>query len=602
MDKTLSCSICNRKPRFSDLSHLLTHIASKAHLANYFKLQVKSRHDAEAYEALTDYDQWYQNYGLAKLLSDRMAMGSTTTRKRRSSRLIEAPGSTKTEPIDHVPPVSSLDWANAVEDGKCQWPSFEDNIDPQLSGLRPSVPEGSIGELTYTVASTLPESSQNPFIKKEPEYLDSWKEIQEDYPIETRFSKRFPMERKSHRASLSAIPTMPAPLTRTPSRRDSKFTVVEQKADEMTRLKGVYWPGMDLFDAATEDKKRQRNQKKDASTFKAMEEASTATEPNEMVFSPSGTLRKEREITGYVEDDDPLPGEWRIPKTRRDRRDTRDQRDRRDRRNSEKQSIAIDYAVRPEKRVALANSDPNRAVLGSRVTKKGHRPKREVTQGRDIHEPVTASVVLNKQQLNHAHGHTRLTTEENEDLQLSMDAVGQNRTSRLQVFKDESPPVTVSESNHFISSLIDDAVPHSDSFEMPYLTQANDVISGLLAASDHEHFPTSFHQPNLLPIHNYSYDYENFTGAASRSIEGMYLVDSSGGPTSRGPYDPTIGGNVLHYRWDWHESELDRDDSTGDNHVFGSGLNYNRPSSSGSTIYEDEVENKSRLWLDGCCT
>lgn len=530
-------------------------------------------------------------------------MGSSTTRKRRSSRLIEAPGSTKTEPTDHEAPGLSLDWADAVEDRKPQWLSFEDNIDPRLSGLRPSVSEGNIGDLTYTVTSTLSESSEHPFIKKEPGSLDSWKEIQEDNPNETHSSKRFPMERKSHRASLLTIPTVLTPLTRTSPRRDSKFTVVEPKTDEMTRLKGIQWPGMDLFDAATEMMKRQRNQKKDASTFKAMEEASTATEPNEMVFSPSGTLRREREITGYVEDDDPLPGEWRIPKPRRDRRDIRDRRDRRDRRTNEKQSNTNDCAGRPEKRVALANSDPNRAVLDSRVTKKGHRPKREVAQERDIREPVTTSIFLNKQQLNHAHGHTRLTTEENEDLQLSMDAVGQNRTSRLQVFKDESPPVTVSESNHFISSLIDDAVPHSDSFEMPYLTQANDVISGLLAASDNEHFPTSFQQSSLHPAHNYySHDYENFTGAASRSIEGMYLVDSSGGPTSRGPYDPIIGGNVLHYRWDWHESELDQDVSTGDNHVLDSGLNYNRPSSSGSTIYEDDVENKSRLWLDGCCT
>jgi hypothetical protein len=600
MDETLlSCSICNKKPRFSDLSHLLTHIASKAHLANYFKLQVKSRHDAEAYQALTDYDRWYQNYGLAKLLSDRMAMGLNTTRKRRSSRLVEAPGSIKTEPVDHEAPFSSLEWAGTVEDRKPQWPSFEDSIDPRLSGLPPSVSEENAGGRTYTVASTLSESSEHPFIKTEPDSLNSWKDIHEDNPNETRPSKRFPMEGKSHRASLSTIPTVPNPLTLTPSRRASKSTVVEPKTDEMTRLKGIQWPGMDLFDAATEPMKRQRNQKKDASTFKAMEEASTATEPNEMVFSPSGTLRREREITGYVEEDDPLPGEWRIPKPRRDRRDTRD---RRDRRANEKQSNTNNCPGRQDKRVALANSDPNRAVLGSRVTKKGHRPKRQVPRERETSEHVTTSVVLSKQNLDHAHGHTRLTTEENDDMQLSMDAVGQNRTSRLQVFKDDSPPVTVPESNHFISSLIDDAMSHSESFEMPYLTQASDVISGLLAASDHEHFPTSFQHSSLQPTHSYSHDYESFTGAASRSIEGMYLVDSSGGPTSRGPHDPIIGGNVLHYRWDWHESELERDDSTGDNHVFGGGLNYNRPASSGSTIYEDEAENKSRLWLDGCCT
>lgn len=599
MDETLlSCSICNKKPRFSDQSHLLTHIASKAHLANYFKLQVKSRHDAEAYQALTDYDRWYQNYGLAKLLSDRMAMASSTTRKRRSARLVKASGIIKTEPIGYEAPGSSLACADAVEDRQLQWPSFEDNIDPRLSGLRPSVPGENVGDLTYTVPSTPSESSEHPLIKTELDTLNSWKDIQEDTPDETRSFTRVPKEEKGRRESRSTIPTVPSTLPCTPSLPNSKFTAVEPKTDEMTRLKGIQWPGMDLFDAATEPMKRQRNQKKDARTFKAMEEASTATEPNEMVFSPSGTLRREREITGYVEEDDPLPGEWRIPKPRRDRRDTRD---RRDYRTNEKQSNTNKSAARQEKRVALANSDPNRAVLGSRVTKKGHRPKRQMPQERESCEPVTASVVSKKQHLNHAHGHTRVTTEENDDLQLSMDAVGQSRPPRLQVFKDDSPPVTVPESSHFISSLIDDAAPHSESFEIPYLTQTSDVISGLLAASDHENFPSSFQQSSLHPTHNYSHDYENFTGVASRSIEGMYLVDSSGGLPYRGPHDPIIGGNVLHYRWNWHESELDRDYSTGDNHALG-GLNSSRPASSGSTIYEDEVENKSRLWLDGCCT
>ncbi|CRG91249.1 protein geranylgeranyltransferase type II [Talaromyces islandicus] len=592
-------SICNKKPRFSDQSHLLTHIASKAHLANYFKLQVKSRHDAEAFQELTDYDRWYQNYGLAKLLSDRMAMASSTTRKRRSARLVEASANAKIELINDEAPGLLLARADAVEDRQSQWLSFEDNIDPRLSGLRPFTSDENVGDLTSTVASTLSGSSEHPFIKTEPDSLNNWKEIREDIPNETRSSKRVSMLKKGHRASKSAILPVPTPLPCIPSQADSKSTAVEPKTDEMTRLKGIQWPGMDLFDAATEPMKRQRNQKKDERTFKAMEEASTATEPNEMVFSPSGTLRREREITGYVEDDDPLPGEWRISKPRRDRRDTRD---RRDYQTNEKKSDTNKCAGRQEKRVALAASDPNRTVLGSRVMKKGHRPKRQMSEERGTGSRVPTSVVLNKQNLHHAHGHTTLTIEENDELHLSMEAVGQSRSPPLQVFKDDSPPVEVPESNHFISSLIDEAMSHSESFEMPYLTQASDVISGLLASNDHEHFSTSFQQPSLQQTHNYSHDHENFTGVASRSIEGMFLVDASGGPPYRGSYDPIIGGNVLHYRWNWHESELDRDYSTSDNHTLGVGLSSSRPASAGSTIYEDEVENKSRLWLDGCCT
>lgn len=83
----LSCTICNKKPHFSDVSHLLTHVASKAHLSSHFKLQVNSRHDLRARADLTKYDRWYEENHIARLLSDRMA-SSRSSRRRRSKRSI----------------------------------------------------------------------------------------------------------------------------------------------------------------------------------------------------------------------------------------------------------------------------------------------------------------------------------------------------------------------------------------------------------------------------------------------------------------------------------------------------------------------------------
>lgn len=71
-----------------------------------------------------------------------------------------------------------------------------------------------------------------------------------------------------------------------------------ERADEMTRLKGVLWPGMDIFD------------------FKMMEKTSLCVEPTELVFSPTGILRKQRVISGNIEDSSPLKGETPIPKRR----------------------------------------------------------------------------------------------------------------------------------------------------------------------------------------------------------------------------------------------------------------------------------------------
>lgn len=68
----LDCTICPRKPRFSDVSHLLTHVGSKGHLAHLHRLQVKSHQELGAAHALAIYNQWFQEHGVAGLLSERM--------------------------------------------------------------------------------------------------------------------------------------------------------------------------------------------------------------------------------------------------------------------------------------------------------------------------------------------------------------------------------------------------------------------------------------------------------------------------------------------------------------------------------------------------
>ena len=72
MAAKLKCSICPKQPTFSDESHLLTHVSSKGHLAHLHKLQVRSHQEVSAGHQLAAYDQWYQQHGLGRLLSDRM--------------------------------------------------------------------------------------------------------------------------------------------------------------------------------------------------------------------------------------------------------------------------------------------------------------------------------------------------------------------------------------------------------------------------------------------------------------------------------------------------------------------------------------------------
>lgn len=109
-----------------------------------------------------------------------------------------------------------------------------------------------------------------------------------------------------------------AGIQHNPRRGPSEDSVIdddEWQNDETTKdpakLKGVQWPGMALFDSATPEMKRKRNQKKSYSVIQQLMATSAVVEPIELVFDNDFEQRRERTITGNVEEDDesPLEGE-----------------------------------------------------------------------------------------------------------------------------------------------------------------------------------------------------------------------------------------------------------------------------------------------------
>lgn len=86
----LRCTLCPKKPGFSDLSHLLTHISSKSHLAHRFKAELRARDDPAAMDEVRQYDQWCEQYGINDLLAERMAAKEQkkTGRRGRSSNML----------------------------------------------------------------------------------------------------------------------------------------------------------------------------------------------------------------------------------------------------------------------------------------------------------------------------------------------------------------------------------------------------------------------------------------------------------------------------------------------------------------------------------
>ena len=72
---------------------------------------------------------------------------------------------------------------------------------------------------------------------------------------------------------------------------------------DSAKLKGVFWPGMDIFDSATPEMRRKRNQKKDISVIEQLESNSLGVEPTEVIFAPDGTQWRCRTISGMPYDD-----------------------------------------------------------------------------------------------------------------------------------------------------------------------------------------------------------------------------------------------------------------------------------------------------------
>jgi geranylgeranyl transferase type-2 subunit beta len=78
--------------------------------------------------------------------------------------------------------------------------------------------------------------------------------------------------------------------------------------NDNSKLKGVLWPGMSLFDSATAEMKRMRNQKKDGSILAQMKTTSNEVEPNEIIYNAEGEFQRIKDI--YASSTDNSPVSW----------------------------------------------------------------------------------------------------------------------------------------------------------------------------------------------------------------------------------------------------------------------------------------------------
>lgn len=276
----LHCLLCPKKPTFSDVSHLLTHVSSKSHLSNRFKAEIRAHKDRDARESLRQFEAWWDRYNIRDLLSDRMDAKDKKVPKRGRAQ---------------SPDVS--DHRASRASSSCLKPLLTTGSQPNPQSYNKS------GKSHKSVREGVSRQSTNGSLHAHSTRQDY---VDDDSPYGT------PVTRRSQRLAASGISRSQVksepwvddgevedPENQFQEEEHVEVTAVDAAVDcapDKSKLKGVFWPGMSLFDSATDEQKRRRNQRKDATVLRTMEEVAAGVEPTECVWSEEIDLQRTRDI------------------------------------------------------------------------------------------------------------------------------------------------------------------------------------------------------------------------------------------------------------------------------------------------------------------
>ncbi|OQO08939.1 hypothetical protein B0A48_05829 [Cryoendolithus antarcticus] len=301
----LNCNICPKRPTFSDVSHLLTHVASKQHLSNLFKKNVQAAVNPNAKTELELYNQWYANWNLDELMRDRMSQKEKKGRGGGGGEGVPQQPSARNTPMPLAMPLPrrAPNLRNTLLD-----PTLDRRIKLEPMS-RPSTPslipalnnaafhQGAYGAAYQGWSSTAygytpsAYSGTNSYMTDEDEDDGSYGGSQR---VRRNVRGRFSDETTSWQGSFFD---------------EEDEVTAELPGNDNSKLKGEIWPGMDWFDSATPDMRRKRNQKKSVDVVTMLEAMSGIIEPAEIIFDAVGTFKRQRVITGEPTSDSPLEGE-----------------------------------------------------------------------------------------------------------------------------------------------------------------------------------------------------------------------------------------------------------------------------------------------------
>src|SRR3569833_2756655 len=292
----LECMLCPKRPKFSDVSHLLTHVSSKSHLHNKFNAEFAAKTEPGTKEALRQYDMWYKQYGIEALLAERLA---AKDQKRGGGRRGRQPAASVSCNLfsEDIYGTNDVRLTGTLQLNTTRSRAAASYTEP----IKPDPDHGYVAPIPVTPIMAhwgivggggslhLHEARQDTYFD-ESVYHTPVKRGRSPYsfvdPIEEAYPVKYASSRSEAETNDSAVP----------SEASTALTEIPEEEGQNSRLKGTVWPGMALFDSATPEQKRKRNQRKDSSVLEQMKLTSQAVSATECIWTPDGQFQRARDI------------------------------------------------------------------------------------------------------------------------------------------------------------------------------------------------------------------------------------------------------------------------------------------------------------------
>ncbi|KAI0017301.1 hypothetical protein F4780DRAFT_616406 [Xylariomycetidae sp. FL0641] len=296
----LVCLICPNNLRFSDISHLLTHVSSKSHLSNYFELSIIRDDKEEAGDALDQFDAWFHDNDIKGLLRLRMAAraqkGTQQARASQTPSISRGRGGARGRGQRNRGSRADISGRGGRRQPSSRLRRYTyDDLEPD--DIKDESPdenadfEAGYGSLDHSGLLWNNHFQTSPFPGQPGVLNDAYlSDIADDGDSE------------KYQASED--------WSGLPSEDTSEFA---SDGTGSLVLKGVVYPGMGGFDAATHDERRKRNQRKDPAVLDRLKVCSEQVTTIEGVMNANLDVQRFRDVYDEPSVDGSVVGDLRGP-------------------------------------------------------------------------------------------------------------------------------------------------------------------------------------------------------------------------------------------------------------------------------------------------